>query len=131
MPVPIRANAKPEWEKQLVGTLLHLRASSQTEMSCSVPLTDALGIQGNLGQRSCGLRLLCPSPSHVCRNISIFHIVPRVLIFSSRPLVYLMGMSMKMWLCHATEKTSQRNKVVAKIRNQLFVGTGSTAGWFR
>lgn len=45
--------------------------------------------------------------------------------------MHLMGMSVKMWLCVAAEKTLQRKKVMAKIRNQLFVGTGSTVGCFR
>lgn len=42
--------------------------------------------------------------------------------------MHLMGMSVSMWLCDAAEKTLQRNRVVAEIRNQLFVGTGNSVG---
>lgn len=126
MSVPIHADVKPESENQLVDILLPLHASSQTEASCSIPLSCALGIQENLGQRQ---RVLCLlSPVTCAQEYSCFSYCTQSLICSPRRLVHLMTISVKKWLC---EKTLQRKKVVAKIRNQLFVETGSTVGWFR
>lgn len=45
--------------------------------------------------------------------------------------MYPTGMSGTTWLRDAAEKTLQRHKGVAKIRDQQFVETGSSVGWSR